>query len=216
MSLSLSQRFGKVFIPAMYNPGMENAKAPEFRLDEPLKSGLAAIGTVLRGPRNFYRNFSPEGPVKEPAVFVLLVSAVAGVLRAAVSLVSGAVFGEVTLSVVGLTILEALIFIVLSPAAVGLVAAIYLLSIRTFVGQQSNLREIYRMLAYAYGVMIFAWIPVLDAFVITYILMVLMGIGIRTVYRTTFLTALVTALVGYVPISTGLILLRVLTAGPFG
>lgn len=200
----------------MYNPDMENTKAPEFRLHEPLGSGLAAVSAVLRSPRSFYRNFSLEGPVKEPAVFVLLISAVAGILRTVVSLVSGAVFGDITLSVVGLTVLEALLFIVLSPAAVGLAAAVYLLSIRTFVGQQANLREVYRMLAYAYGMTIFAWIPLIDAFVITYILMVLMGIGIRTVYRTTFLTALVTALVGYVPISTGIILLRVLTAGPFG
>lgn len=200
----------------MYNPDMENTKAPEFRLHEPLGGGLAAVSAILRSPRNFYRNFPLEGPVKEPAVFVLLVSAVAGILRTVVSLVSVAVFGDLTLAVVGLTVLEALLFIVLSPAAVGIAAAVYLLSIRTFVGQQSNLREVYRMLAYAYGMMIFAWIPLVDAFVITYILMVLMGIGIRTVYRTTFLTALVTALVGYVPISTGLILLRVLTAGPFG
>lgn len=200
----------------MYNPDMENTKAPEFRLHEPLGSGLAAVSAVLRSPRSFYRNFSLEGPVKEPAVFVLLISAVAGILRTVVSLVSGAVFGDITLSVVGLTVLEALLFIVLSPAAVGLAAAVYLLSIRTFVGQQANFREVYRMLAYAYGMTIFAWIPLIDAFVITYILMVLMGIGIRTVYRTTFLTALVTALVGYVPISTGIILLRVLTAGPFG
>lgn len=200
----------------MYNPDMENTKAPEFRLHEPLGSGLAAVSAVLRSPRNFYRNFSLEGPVKEPAVFVLLISAVAGILRTGVSLVSVAVFGDLTLAVVGLTVLEALLFILLSPAAVGIVAAVYLLSIRTFVGQQSDLREVYRMLAYAYGMMIFAWIPLIDAFVITYILMVLMGIGIRTVYRTTSLTALVTALVGYVPISTGIILLRVLTAGPFG
>ncbi|CAN5570268.1 hypothetical protein BH24ACT20_BH24ACT20_16870 [soil metagenome] len=208
----------------MYNPNMDNAKAnakantkaPEFRLEDPLGSGTAAISAILRNPKSFYRNFIAEGPVKEPIIFVLLVSAVAGILRAGVSLGTGAVFGDLTLSVVGFTVLEALLFIVLAPLAVGLVAAVYLLSIRTFVGQQSNLREVYRMLAYAYGLMVFAWIPLVDAFIITYILMVLMGIGIRTVYRTTFMTALVTALVGYVPVSTGLILLRVLTAGPFG
>ncbi len=207
--------FGKVSVSAMYNPGMEKSRAPEFKLDEPLRSGLAVIGAVLRSPRVFYRNFSLDGPVREPVVFVLLVSAVAGVLRVVVSLIFSAIFGGVTLAEVGLTVLEALLFVVLSPAAVGLAAAVYLLSIRTFVGQQSNLREVYRMLAYAYGAMILAWIPVVDAFVITYILMVLMGIGIRVVYRTTFLTALVTALVGYVPVSTALILLRLLTAEPF-
>ena len=147
---------------------------------------------------------------------MLLIGAVAGILRVAVSLLISAIFGDVTLSVVGLTVLEALLFVVLSPVAVGIGASIYLLSIRTFVGQQSNLKEVYRMLAYAYGAMVLAWIPVVDAFVISYILMVLMGIAIRTVYRTTFMTALITVLVGYVPISMGLILIRVLTAGPFG
>lgn len=204
----------------MYNPKMENVKAntkaPEFRLNEPFGSGRAAIGAVLRNPRNFYRNFPLEGPIKEPVVFVLLVSAVAGILRVAVSLLSGAIFGDLTLSVAGFTVLEALLFVVLSPVAVGVGAAVYLLSIRTFIGQRSNLKEVYRILAYAYGVMILAWIPIVDAFVITYILMVLMGIAIRTVYRTTFLTALITALVGYVPISTGLIMVRILAAGPFG
>jgi hypothetical protein len=204
------------FIPDMYNPNMDNVKAPEFRLQNPLASGAAAIGAILRNPKSFYRNFKLEGSVKEPAIFVMLVSAVAGILRAVLSLGLAAAFGDLTLSLVWLTVLEALLFIALTPAALALVAAIYLLSIRTFVGQQSRLSEVYRMLAYAYGLMVFAWIPVVDAFIITYVLMVLMVIGIRTVYRTTFLTALITALVGYVPVSTGLILLRVLTARVFG
>lgn len=200
----------------MYNPNMDNAKAPEFSLNRPFASGLSAISAVLRNPRSFYRNFSLEGPIIEPVIFVILVSAVAGILRVIVSLLSATFFGDVTLSVVGLTVLQAVLFILLSPVAVGVGSAVYLLSIRTFVGQQSNLKEVYRMLAYAYGAMILAWIPVVDAFVITFILLVLMGVAIQTVYRTTFLTALVTALVGYVPLSTGLILIRVLAAGPFG
>jgi hypothetical protein len=43
--------------------------------------------------------------------------------------------------------------------------------------------------------------------------MVLMGIGIRFVYRTSFLTAVVAALVSFLPISVALIWLRVTTAG---
>jgi hypothetical protein len=43
--------------------------------------------------------------------------------------------------------------------------------------------------------------------------MVLMGIGVRFVYRTSFLTAVVVALVSFVPISVALIWLRVTTAG---
>jgi hypothetical protein len=43
--------------------------------------------------------------------------------------------------------------------------------------------------------------------------MVLMGIGIRFVYRTSFLTAVVASLVGFVPIVVALIWLYVTTAG---
>src|SRR3712207_8354299 len=52
------------------------AQAPEFDLQRPLPSALAVIRAVLLSPRDFYLNFSPEGPVREPAVFVLLVGAV--------------------------------------------------------------------------------------------------------------------------------------------
>jgi hypothetical protein len=40
------------------------------------------------------------------------------------------------------------------------------------------------------------WIPIMGAFV-TYALMVLMGIGIRFVYRTSFLTTIVTAVASF-------------------
>jgi hypothetical protein len=43
--------------------------------------------------------------------------------------------------------------------------------------------------------------------------MVLMGMGIRFVYRTSFLTAVVTAVASFTPISVALIWLRVTTAG---
>ena len=69
------------------------------------------------------------------------------------------------------------------------------------------------MAAYASGALILAWIPIVGAFAITYALMVLMGTGVRLVYRTSLLTAAVTALVSFVPISVALIWLRVMTAG---
>jgi hypothetical protein len=69
------------------------------------------------------------------------------------------------------------------------------------------------MTAYAFGALILAWIPILGAFAITYALIVLMGIAVRTVYRTSLLTAVVTVLVGFMPISLALIWLRVMTAG---
>jgi hypothetical protein len=192
---------------------MPRAQAPEFDLQRPLPSALAVIRAVLLSPRNFYLNFSPQGPLKDPAVFVLLVGAVTGVLTAAVALLSNLIFGEVGAGEVGLTVVEAVAFAVLSPLAVGVVAGVYLLSIRTFVGKISSFREVYRMAAYASGALILAWIPIVGAFAVTYALMVLMGIGVRYVYRTSLLTAVVTALVSFVPISVALIWLRVMTAG---
>jgi hypothetical protein len=138
---------------------------------------------------------------------------VTALLTAAVAILSGLLFGEVGGEEVVLTALEALLFALLSPLAVGVVAGIYLLSIRTFVGKVVGFREVYRMAAYAFGVLVLAWIPLVGAFAITYALMVLMGIGVRFVYRTSFLTAVVTVLVGFVPISVALIWLRLMTAG---
>jgi hypothetical protein len=192
---------------------MRNSEAPEFSPRRPLASSLAVIRAILVSPRSFYLNFSAEGPVREPAVFVLLVGAVTGVLTAAVAILSGLLFGEVSAGEVVLTALEAFLFALLSPLAVGVVAGVYLLSIRTFVGKVATFRGVYRMAAYAFGALVLAWIPIVGAFVITYALMVLMGIGIRLVYRTSFLTAVVTVLVRFVPISIALIWLRVTTAG---
>jgi hypothetical protein len=192
---------------------VRNAEAPEFSLECPLPSALAVIRAVLFSPKSFYLNFSVEGPIREPAVFVLLVGALTGVLTAAVAVVSGLFFGEVGAREVGLTALEALIFALLSPLAVGVVAGVYLLSIRTFVGKVSRFRQVYRMAAYACGALILAWIPIVGAFAVTYALMVLMGIGVRFAFRTSFLTAVVTAVVSFVPISVALIWLRVMTAG---
>ena len=197
----------------MYNPPMPRAQAPEFDLQRPLPSALAVIRAVLFSPRGFYLNFSAEGPLKEPAVFVLLVGAITGFLTAAVAILSGLLFGEVSADEVGLTVLEAVLFALLSPLAVGVVAGVYLLSIRTFVGKVSSFREVYRMAAYAFGALILAWIPVVGAFAVTYALMVLMGLAVRFVYRTSLLTAVVTVLVSFMPIAVALIWLRVTTAG---
>jgi hypothetical protein len=192
---------------------MPPLRAPEFSLQRPLASALAVIRAVLLSPRSFYLNFSAEGPLREPAVFVVLVGAVTGVLTAVVAIISNLIFGQVSAGDVGLTVLEALLFALLSPLAVGVVAAVYLLSIRTFVGKVSSLREVYRMAAYAFGALILAWIPLVGAFAVTYALMVVMGIAVRTVYRTSLLTAVVTALVSFMPLGVALIWLRVTTAG---
>ncbi len=196
-----------------YNPSMSPSEVPEFSLQRPLPSALAVIRAIFFSPRSFYLNFSAEGPLREPMLFVLLVGAITGFLTAAVAILSGLLFGEVSGGEVGLTVLEAVLFALLSPLAVGVVAGVYLLSIRTFVGKVSGFREVYRMAAYAFGALILAWIPVVGAFAVTYALMVLMGIAVRVVYRTSFLAALVTVLVGFMPISLALIWLRVATAG---
>jgi hypothetical protein len=184
---------------------MQDHHAPEFDLRRPFGSAVAVIRTVLFSPRRFYLNFKVEGPIKEPAIFVLLVGVVAGILGAAVALSSNLLFGDLDAGDLRAAVVGALLFSVLSPVGVGVVAGVYLLSMRTFVGKVSGFKEVYRMAAYAASVLVLAWIPVLGAFALTYALMVLMGIGIQSIYRTSILTAVVTAVVGYVPVASVLV-----------
>ena len=164
---------------------------------------------MLFSPRSFYLNFKVEGPEREPAVFVLLVGTFSGILGAAVALSSNLLFGDLDAEDLRAAAVGAVLFAVLSPVGVGVVAGVYLLSIRTFVGKVSSFTEVYRMAAYAAAVLVLAWIPILGAFAFTYALMVLMGIGIQSVYRTSFLTAVVTALVGFVPVASVLVWLAI-------
>jgi hypothetical protein len=180
-------------------------KAPEFDLRRPLASAFAVIRSVLLSPRSFYLSFKVDGPLREPAVFVLLVGVVSGVLGAAVALASNLLFGDFDAGDVRAALVGALLFAALSPVGVGVAAGVYLLSIRTFVGRVSSFAEVYRMTAYAASALVFAWIPVLGAFAFTYALMVLMGIGVHSVYKTSFIVAVVTALTGFVPVATVLV-----------
>ncbi len=164
------------------------------------------LRAVLLAPKSFYLSFPAEGTLREPILFVLLVSAVSAVLRLLLVLIlstEGAVEA-------GIAVLETIAYVALSPLLVGLFSGAYLLSMRTFVGPEGNFRQIYRMLAYAWAGAILFWIPGLGAFAFTYVTFVLMAIGIRYVYRTSFLTALVTALVGYVPAAIFYLLLILL------
>src|SRR5215216_5861080 len=102
-------------------------------------------------------------------------------------------------------VIDAVLFALLSPVGAGVVAGVYLLSIRAFVGKVAGFREVYRMAAYATAALVLAWIPILGAFAFTYALIVLMGIGVQSVYGTTFLTTVVTAVVGFVPVASFLI-----------
>jgi hypothetical protein len=181
---------------------MQKDPSPEFDLRRPFASAVAVIRTVLFSPRSFYVNFKVEGPLKEPAAFVLLVGAVCGILGAAVALTTNLLFGDLDAGDLRAAALDALLFALLSPVGVGVVAGIYLLSIRTFVGKVSGFREVYRMAAYAAAALVLAWIPVLGAFAFSYALIVLLGIAIQSVYGTTFLTTFVTAVVGFVPVAS--------------
>jgi hypothetical protein len=188
---------------------VQGDQAPEFDLRRPFGSAVAVIRTVLFSPRSFYLNFKVEGPLKEPAVFVLLVGAFSGILGAAVALSSNVLFGDLDAEDLRAAAVGAVLFAVLSPVGVGLVAGVYLLSIKTFVGKVAGFSEVYRMAAYAASVLVFAWIPILGAFAFTYALMVLMGIGIQSVYKTSFLTAVITAVVGFVPVASVLVWLAI-------
>ena len=186
-------------------PIMQKDLAPEFDLQRPFASAVAVIRTVLFSPRSFYVNFKVEGPLKEPAAFVLLVGTVSGILGAALALSSNLLFGDLDVGDLRAAVVDAVLFALLSPVGVGVVAGVYLLSIRTFVRKMSGFREVYRMAAYAAAALILEWIPVLGAFAFTYALIVLMGIGIHSVYGTSFLTTVVTAVVGFVPVASVLI-----------
>jgi len=184
---------------------VQSDKAPEFDLQRPLASAVAVVPAVLFSPRRFYLNLKVEGRLREPAIFALLVGAISGVLGAAVALASNFFFGDPDAGDLRAALVGAVLFAVLSPVGVGVTAGIYLLSIRTFVGKVSSFAEMYRMAAYAASALVFAWIPILGAFAFTYALMVLMGVGIQSVYRTSFITTVVTVLAGFVPVATILV-----------
>ena len=192
---------------------MRKDPSPEFDLRRPIASAVAVIRAVLFSPRSFYVNFKVEGSLKEPAAFVLLVGAVCGILGAAVALCTNLLFGDFDAGDLRAAALDALLFALLSPVGVGVVAGVYLLSIRTFVGKVSDFREVYRMAAYAAAALILAWIPVLGAFAFSYALIVLMGMAIQSVYGTTFLTTFVTAVVGFVPVASVVIWLLIAGVG---
>ena len=184
---------------------MQNQKAPEFSPALPLSSALATVRAVLFSPMGFFANLPAEGRLRAPVLFVLLVGAVTGALGAAVALVSNVLAGGLGADDLRAAVVEGLLFAVLSPVGVGVAAGVYLLSIRTFVGKVADFPQVYRLVAYAYSAFALAWVPVLGSIAISYALLVLMGIAIKQAYETSFLTALITALVGFIPVGTMLV-----------
>ncbi len=203
--------FPRRSLPTLYNPLVEGAKSPEFDPRRPASSAVAVLRSIFFAPRSFYLNFTAEGPLREPALFVLLVSAVSGALSTVVNLISSTIF-ETGVSLLGVAVSN-LAFFVLSPILVGAAAGVYLLSVRTFIGPEGKFREVYRMLAYAYGAMLLFPFPILNALAFTYATFILMLLGIRSVYRASFLTALITALAGFVPVALAFIYLLVAING---
>lgn len=190
----------------MYNLLMQQTKSLEFDPQNPLMSAASLIRSVVFSPGDFYQHFSADGPVREAALFVVLVSVVSSVLGALLSLITGLFGGGITLGNALLALTQAPVFVLLSPIAAG----IYLLTIRSFVGVKADFGEVYRMLAYAYAALIVAWVPLLGSFAVTYTLMVLMAVGIGRVYRASLMSAVVAALVGFVPVASGFILIQLL------
>ncbi len=188
---------------------MEHTKALEFDPAHPLQSGLAVTRTILLFPKSFYANFSTSGPLKGPTLFVLFVSAVSAILRLAIVFI----FSTSSIGEAAISLLEALVFVLLSPGIVAGLAGIYLLSVRAFVKKGADFQEVYRLLAYAYAAMILFWIPVIQAFAFTYTFLVLMTLGVRGVYGTSTTTALVTTFAGYVPAGILFVFLQLLVTG---
>jgi hypothetical protein len=190
----------------LYNRSVDGAKSPEFNPKRPVASVAMVLRAIFSRPRSFYLNFDAKGPVREPVVFVLLVSAASGFLSVVVNVISAAIPGSAGTNLVGVVALN-LAFVALSPVLVGVAAGAYLLSVRAFVGPEGKFREVYRMLAYAYGALILLPFPFVNAFAFTYAALILMGFGIWSVYRASFLTTLVATLVGFIPVSVAFIYL---------
>ncbi|MGI8540120.1 MAG: YIP1 family protein, partial [Rubrobacteraceae bacterium] len=190
--------------------------SPEFDLSNPLASFFSVLRAVVFSPRRFFTNFETDGPMREPAIFAFLVGVAGGILSLITAPILAFFFGsEVNISQgvsFGLSPLAAVGFAVLSPALVAIMATVYLVAIRTFIGGDGDFRRIFRMSAYAYGAMFLAPMPIIGAFAVTFSLMIVMGVGVHVIYRSAFMTTLITALTGFVPIALILVALRGLAA----
>ena len=183
--------------------------SPEFSLSNPAGSFWSVFSSVLGSPRRFFLGFRQEGEIREPLVYAAIVGFVGAVISFALSPVFRYMFGTGTGDeVYGLGALEAVGFALVFPLFVALAAGIFFLTITLFVGPVADFKQLFRMCAYAFSGLMFAWVPFIGAFLITYSLLVLMVIGVRYVYRTAFLTALVISITGFVPLALVLIALR--------
>lgn len=183
--------------------------SPEFDLSNPVSSFASVLRAVILSPKRFFTNFETDGSMREPAIFALLVGILGAVLSLITAPILALLFGsEANISQgvsFGLSPLGAVLFAVVSPLLVAALAGTYFISIRMFIGGEGDYRRVFRMAAYAYGAMFLAPIPVIGAFAVTYSLMIVMGVGVYAIYRSAFMTTLVTALTGFVPVAVILI-----------
>lgn len=184
---------------------MESAKSPEFLPESPLSSAASVLYAIFFTPREFYRKLDPVGSMREPTLFVLAISAVTGLLGFAADLLRGSLSGVEGTGWIAPTAALNASFVVLSPVLVGVVSALYLLATRALVSREAQFRTLYRMFAYGWGAMILFWVPVIQAFALAYAAVVLMIIGVWGVYRAPFITALVVAVSGFVPLGVAMI-----------
>lgn len=185
-----------------------------------MRSALGVLRAIFLAPRRFYLNFSAAGSVKEPAIFAFLIGVLGAVIGVILMLllnvsgieVRGARLGLADAGIAGGMLLSG-VFALVSPLVVAVGAGLYLLVVRTFVGDVASYRQLYRLFGYAYAPMILALVPVVGAFAFAYSSLVLMALAIRSVYRTSFLTALITALVSFVPLMLAATFLLTVSAG---
>lgn len=182
--------------------------SPEFDPSNPAKSFFGVFRAVVGSPRKFFLGFEPEGSLKEPAIYAGIIGVISGLLAVILGPPFAALLDSGTGEVFGLNPIEGIGFAVLYPLFVALSAAVYLLAVRVFIGKVGDFGQLFRMSAYAFSAMIFAWLPFIGAFAITYAILVSMLIGIRYVFSTTLITALVVTLTGFVPLALALIALR--------
>lgn len=205
----MEKGFASAFYPHVIISSMKSATSPEFTLDRPLASAAAILRAIFLAPRTFFLGFPENGPLREPIIFVVLITAVTATLRLALTLLFGS-NGAVS---AGTSAVQALAFVALSPVILAALAGVYWLSVRTFVGEAGTFRGVYRMLAYAYGAMVLYWVPVVQAFAFTYFALVLMVVAIRYAYRASLMTAIITALAAYVPAAMAFIFLQFTVTG---
>lgn len=189
-----------------------SAAAMEFDSSRPLGSMLEVLRELFLRPRSFFLSFSSEGEIKGPVIFILLVTAISAIISLFIS-GGAALLGYGDPATVGIAAAQGVGFMLLAPLMVAFAAAFYLLAIRTFVGEVANFRQVYRIAAHAYGPMIFFGIPGIGAFAFAYGAMLLMVLAVRGIYRTSLMNALITALVGFVPVASALMYLYLVVTG---